>query len=160
MTSPAQPAIDALEIEAKRGTTYPATFRKEVENRSKRVLGEHFGLTKYGVNFVELEAGAWSAQRHWHTHEDEFIYVLTGELVVVTEQGEQTLTPGMFAGFPAGKADGHHLINRGSAAAAYLEIGDRNALDEVYYPDIDLELRPDGEGGHEFSRRDGSRYDL
>lgn len=152
-------AIEAVEIEGKRSTSYPDEFRRPVENRHKRAIGDCFGLTKYGVNYVELEPGTWSAQRHWHSHEDELIFVLTGELTLITDSGEQRLTPGMVAGFPAGVADGHHLVNRGNAVAAYLEIGDRDTADEVFYPDIDLELRSDGKGGRVFTRRDGSRYE-
>lgn len=159
MTHENRRAISALEIEGKRGTTYPEEFRSEVENRNKRALGNYFGLTKYGVNYVELEPGSWSAQRHWHSHEDEFIFVVSGELTLLTDGGEQPLKPGMVAGFPAGAADGHHLVNRGDTVAAYLEIGDRDAADEVFYPDIDLELRRDGAGRRVFTRRDGSRYE-
>ena len=158
MTDKNRRAIEVLEIEGKRGTSYPEEFRREVENRRKRAVGDHFGLTKYGVNYVELEPGSWSAQRHWHSHEDELIFVTSGELTLITDSGEQRLTPGMVAGFPAGVADGHHLVNRGETVAAYLEIGDRDAADEVFYPDVDLELRSDGEGGRVFRRRDGSRY--
>ena len=152
------PGIDALHIAGTGGTSYPEDFAGPVQNRNKRAMGDHFGLTHYGVNLVELEPGTWSAQRHWHTHEDEFVYVVSGELTLVTDAGEQVLTPGMVAGFPAGVADGHHLINRGDARASYLEIGDRRPDDEVFYPDIDLELRRDGKEELRFTRRDGTPY--
>ena len=152
-------ALPARDVEAKVGTTYPEKFRKEVASRSKRVLGDLFGLTNYGVNLVDLEPGGWSAQRHWHTREDEFIYVISGELTLVTDDGEQLLTPGMIAGFPAGAANGHHLINKSDSVASYLEIGDRIAEDEVYYPDVDLQLVSDGKGERVFTRRDGTPYD-
>ena len=152
-------AIVAHDVEARTGTTYPEPFRNEVESRSKRALGDVFGLTNYGVNLVELPPGIWSAQRHWHTREDEFIYVLSGELTLVTDEGAQVLTAGMVAGFPAGESNGHHLINNGDATASYLEIGDRIDEDEVFYPDIDLQLVPDDAGQRTFTHRDGKRYE-
>ena len=150
--------IDPLEIEAQTGTSYPEPYRDTVVARQKRVLGDAFGLSRYGVNLVELSPGTWSAQRHWHTHEDEFVFVVSGELTLVTDAGEQVLTPGMVAGFPAGESNGHHLVNKGDEVASYLEIGDRNPQDEVFYPDIDLLYRPSKEGEHEFTNRDGVPY--
>lgn len=151
-------AINALDVEARIGTTYPKQFTKEVASRSKRVLGDLFGLTNYGVNLVELAPGAWSAQRHWHTREDEFIYVLCGELMLVTDEGKQSLTAGMVAGFPAGESNGHHLVNESDASASYLEIGDRIPEDEVFYPDIDLQLVSGPEGDRIFTNRHGEPY--
>lgn len=156
MTTPETPAIDALQIDGVSGTTYPDEFADPVRRRYKRAIGDHFGLTGYGVNLVELEPGAWSAQRHWHTHEDELVYVVSGELTLISNAGEQRLSAGMVAGFKAGVEDGHHLVNRSQSPASYLEIGDRRNEDEVYYPDIDLELRRDGNSGHVFTRRDGT----
>ena len=153
-----KPAIAATDIASRTGSSYPLPFRKPVETRSKRRIGDHFGLTKYGVNYVELPPGAWSAQRHWHTHEDELVLVLEGELVLVTEAGEQLLTPGMVAGFPAGEPSGHHLVNRSDRIAVYVEIGDRDDRDEVYYPDIDLELRRGANAEYVFRHRDGTDY--
>lgn len=151
-------AINALDVEARIGTTYPEKFRNEVESRSKRALGDLFGLTNYGVNLVELAPGSWSSQRHWHTHEDEFIYVLTGELTLITDEGKQSLAAGMIAGFPAGEANGHHLANETGATASYLEIGDRIPEDEVFYPDIDLQLVSGPDGDRMFTHRDGELY--
>lgn len=151
-------ALTPADVERRVGTTYPEPFRKQVETRSKRLLGDAFGLTRYGVNLVDLPPGQWSSQRHWHTHEDEFVYVLSGELTLVTDRGEEVLTPGMFAGFRAGDANGHHLANNGTDTATYLEIGDRDPGDEVFYPDIDLQLVSDGEGHRVFTRRDGNPY--
>jgi uncharacterized cupin superfamily protein len=150
--------IDPLEIEAQTGTSYPEPYRETVVARRKRVLGDAFGLSRYGVNLVELSPGTWSAQRHWHTHEDEFVFVVSGELTLITDAGEQVLTPGMVAGFPAGDANGHHLINKSDEVASYLEIGDRNPQDEVFYPDIDLLLKVNEVGEHEFTNRDGVPY--
>jgi len=151
-------AILAVDVDAVIGTTYPDPFKKEVASRSKRALGDLFGLSHYGVNLVELSPGNWSAQRHWHTQEDEFIYILSGELILVTDNERILLTSGMVAGFPAGEANGHHLVNESDSLATYLEIGDRNAGDEVFYPDVDLQLVADGGGGRHFTRRDGSPY--
>ncbi len=156
MSNPA--AIDVQTVAARSGSTYPEQFRSEVKARSKRVLGDLFGLTHYGVNLVDLQPGSWSAQRHWHTTEDEFVYVVSGELTLVTNDGEQSMTAGMVAGFPAGAENGHHLVNNSDSAATYLEIGDRKAEDECNYPDIDLLLKSDGEGGHMFTNRDGKPY--
>ena len=150
--------IDPQEIEPRTGTGYPQPYQENVASRSKRVLGNAFGLNQYGVNLVELSPGTWSSQRHWHTHEDEFIYVVSGELTLITDAGEQTLTPGMVAGFPAGDSNGHHLVNRSTESATYLEIGDRNPEDEVFYPDIDLLYKANDEGEREFTNREGVRY--
>ncbi len=127
-------------------------------DRAKRALGDAFGLSRYGVNLVDLSPGTWSSQRHWHTHEDEFIYVISGHLTLITDVGEQILTAGMVAGFPAGDSDGHHLINKSDETASYLEIGDRNTQDEAFYPDIDLLYKRNDEGEHEFTNRDGLPY--
>ena len=151
-------AISALDVEARAGTTYPEEFRKEVASRSKRVLGDLFGLTNYGVNLVELAPGAWSAQRHWHTRADAFIYILSGGLTLVTDEGKQIMSVGMIAGFPAGESNGHHLVNNSTTPATYLEIGDRIKEDEVFYPDIDLQLVSDQNGNRIFTNRDGEPY--
>ena len=151
-------AIDPHEIEPRTGTGYPEPFRQNVVSRRKRALGDAFGLTRYGVNLVELPPATWSSQRHWHTQEDEFILVVSGELTLVTDEGEQLLTPGMVAGFPAGDRNGHHLVNNSQGVACYLEIGDRNAQDEVIYPDIDLLYKMDDHGDHVFTNRDGVPY--
>lgn len=146
-------AIDPKVLPTDTETSYPAQFRSEVAGRTKKVLGDAFGLTQYGVNLVELPPGAWSAQRHWHSHEDEFVYVVEGELTLVTDAGEQVLNAGMVVGFPAGDSNGHHLVNRSTQPARYLEIGDRNTLDECHYPDIDLFL-----SGGAFIHKNGKPY--
>lgn len=153
-----KPAIEWQSISGRKGTTYPQPFAEPVLHRYKRRVGEHFGLTQFGVNAVDLEPGAWSAQRHWHTREDELVYVIAGEIMLVTDEGEQMLTAGMTAGFPAGVGVGHHLVNRSDVIASYIEIGSRSSEDRVFYPDIDLELHPDDTGVKTFRRRDGSDY--
>jgi uncharacterized cupin superfamily protein len=153
-----RPAVDPATLPPRRGSGYPEPFRAAVEGRIKRVLGDAFGLTQFGINLVEMPPGCWSSQRHWHSHEDEFVYVVSGELVLVTDAGEQPMRKGMVAGFKAGRADGHHLINRSSAPAVYLEIGTRIAEDETVYSDIDMEARPLPEGGHVFVHKNGEPY--
>jgi uncharacterized cupin superfamily protein len=152
------PALDPKTVPARRGSSYPEPFRAVVATREKRPLGDATGLTQFGVNLVELPPGCWSSQRHWHTHEDEFVYVLEGELTLVTDRGEQVLRAGMAAGFPAGKADGHHLINRSDRPATYLEVGTRHDdVDEVDYSDIDMAIRH-RDGAQVFVRKSGEPY--
>jgi uncharacterized cupin superfamily protein len=116
-------------------------------------LGEAAGLTDFGVNLLRLPPGTWSSQRHWHTAEDEFVYVLEGEVVLVTDAGEETLRPGDCAGFKAGDEDGHHLQNRSQADVVLLEVGSRKADDAGDYPDIDLRFSPKG-----YTHKDGSPF--
>lgn len=137
---------------------YPQQFKHLVAGRSKKRLGDAAGIKNFGVNLVKLAPESCSALRHWHTKQDELIYVLEGEITLVTNQGEQTLTAGMVAGFPAGLADGHHLTNRCNSVAMYLEIGDRTPEDEVNYPDVDL-IAKHSDHGWIFSRKDGSLYE-
>ena len=154
---PRAPALDPGEVAVRQGSSYPAAFREPCRTRIKRALGDALGLSNFGVNLVTLPPGAWSAQRHWHSHEDEFVYVVDGELTLITDGGEQALTAGQAAGFPAGKADGHHLVNKGSAPATYLEIGDRRGDDAVTYPDVDLHL-PSTPEGRVFTNKKGEPY--
>ncbi len=151
------PALDPSTIEATRGSNYPEAFKPRVAGRTKQRLGNALGLKNFGVNLTTLEPGSASALRHWHLTQDEFIYVVSGELVLVTDAGEQVLTAGMCAGFPAGKADGHHLVNRSSHDAAYLEVGDRTSGDGAHYPDDDLVAKAVG-NGWQFTRKDGTPY--
>ena len=138
------------------GSGYPTPYDHPCRLRARRRLGDAAGLTQFGVNLMCLPPGAWSSQRHWHTAEDEFVYMLEGELVLVTESGEEMLRAGDCAGFKAGVADGHHLQNRSQQNAVYLEIGSRQpATDGVTYPDIDL-LAP--AGATDYTHVDGSPY--
>ena len=132
-----------------RGTAYPPPYQPFVNERIKRRLGDVAGLDQFGVNLVHLPAGAWSSQRHWHTTEDELIYILSGELVLVTDAGEQVMRPGDCAGFKAGDANGHHLINRTTTTATYLEVGTRMADGVTDYPDIDMKnIKRDGKSSY------------
>lgn len=151
--------IDPAGLPERLGSGYPAPYEEACRARRKRGLGDAGGLTQYGVNLVALPAGALSSQRHWHSHEDEFVWIVSGELVLVTDGGEQVLRPGMAATFPAGVEDGHHLVNRGTQDAVYLEVGGRVAEDACSYPDIDLHLEPDGRGGHRFVHKSGEPYE-
>lgn len=154
---PELPALDPGAVEERRGSGYPEPFKSRMGDRTKRRLGEACGLTKFGVNLVTLGPGGQSALRHWHTLEDEFVYVLEGEVVLVTNEGEQTLTAGMCAGYPAGKRDAHHFINRSQRPAKYLEMGPRIEGDVAFYPDDDL-LWVETEQGTVAAHKDGRRY--
>lgn len=138
------------------GGGYPAPHDEPCRQRKRVRLGDAAGLTQFGVNVLRLSPGVWSSQRHWHTAEDEFVYVLEGEVVLVTDAGEEVLRAGDCAGFKAGAADGHHLQNRTNADVVLLEIGSRNPDgDAVDYPDIDLEIRA---GSSAFLHKDGTPY--
>ena len=151
------PALDPATVAEVRGSGYPEPYRSRMGDRVKRRLGEACNLTKFGVNLVTLSPGGQSALRHWHTLEDEFVYVLSGEVVLVTDGGEQRLTPGMCAGYPAGSRDAHHFVNRSSAPATYLEIGNRIDGDNAFYPDDDLMWCDDGNGPYG-AHKDGRGY--
>ncbi len=152
------PKIDYAKIEVKRGMSiYPAPFRDEMKGRNKSALGTQAGLTQFGVNLTELEPGAKSALRHWHEHEDEFIYVLTGELTLIDDDGETPLGAGEAAGFKAGVPNGHHLVNQSSEPAVYLEIGTRADEERGHYPDDDLAFLKT-RNGFQFTHKDGTPY--
>ncbi len=151
------PALDPSEVTSATSSNYPDPFKPFVTGRNKRRLGEVLGLNNFGVNLTTLKSGAQSALRHWHKTQDEFIYVVSGELTLVTNVGEQILHTGMCAGFPAGFMEGHCLINRSNEDASYLEVGDRTADDHVVYPDDDLVARL-VDGQWRFERRDGTQY--
>lgn len=151
------PALDPASVAPKAGSGYPAPFDQPCATRERRALGDAVGLSQFGVNEMTLPPGAWSSQRHWHENEDEFVYVLEGEVVLITDGGEQTLGPGMAAGFPAGKPDGHHLVNKSDRPARMLEIGTRAARERADYPDIDMKVEADGDG-FRFLHKDGEPY--
>lgn len=138
MTDLKLPALDPVSVEEKRASGYPEPYRTRMGDRAKKRLGDACGLTKFGVNLVTLGPGGQSALRHWHTLEDEFVYVLAGEVVLISEVGEQILRAGMCAGYPAGRRDAHHFVNRSKEPALYLEIGNRIDGDNAFYPDDDL----------------------
>jgi uncharacterized cupin superfamily protein len=148
--------IDLAAVPVTRGTGYPPPFDTPCRERVRQRLGDAAGLTQFGVNRLTLTPGTWSSQRHWHTVEDEFVLVLEGEVVLVTDAGEEVLHAGDCAGFRAGDADGHHLQNRSDRDAVVLEIGARRpAEDEAFYPDIDLHALKARAG---YAHRDGTPY--
>lgn len=139
-----------------RPSRYPPELAAKAGTREKRPLGDLFGLSNFGVNLTRLPPSAASALRHAHTRQDEFIYVLEGRLVLITDAGETPLFPGMCAGFRAGSGDAHHLVNRGAEDAVYLEVGDRSPEDAVAYPDDDLKVEPGPDGRARYLRKDGT----
>jgi uncharacterized cupin superfamily protein len=138
-------------------SSYPEPFYSRVLGRQKRPLGDLFGLTHFGVNLTRLVPGAISALRHAHSAQDEFIYILEGEPVLVTDAGETALKPGMCAGFKAG-GDAHHLVNRTARDVIYLEVGDRSMPDDVRYPDDDIRGAHDPAGRRIFLRKNGQPF--
>jgi len=148
------PKIDLTKAPVRTGTRYPAPHDVPCRTRHRVQLGDGGGLTQFGVNLLTLKPGVWSSQRHWHRKEDEFVYVLSGEVVLITDDGEDVLKPGDCAAFPAGVENGHHLINRSDADATLLEVGTRSGKDSGVYPDIDMVF----DMGRGFSRKDGTPY--
>ena len=150
------PAALACEaVPARGGSGYPPVFAARVGERLRRRLGEAFGLTQFGVNLVTLGPGAQSAMRHWHSHEDEFVYVLEGELTLVEDGGETLLRAGDCATFARNSGNGHHMINRSPTTALYLEVGSRNPDDVITCSDIDM-MSPSSDG--RFLHKDGTPY--
>ena len=151
------PKIDIASVKVESSTNYPQPYRAAVAGRSRQRLGNVVGLDQFGVNLTRLKPGAQSAQRHWHAAEDEFVYVIEGTLVLCEDDGETVLKAGDAAGFKAGVAYGHCLVNRSGEDAVYLEVGSRAAHEQVEYPDIDLRLRMD-ENGVSCTHKSGEPY--
>lgn len=150
--------IDVAAVAPILGSLYPPPFDLPCRTRERRRLGDAAGLTQFGVNLLRLAPGSWSSQRHWHSHEDEFVYVLAGVVTLVSDDGEEELRAGDAAGFKAGDANGHTLQNRSAADAVLLEVGSRNeAQDATTYPDADLRA-PAGGKPAMFMHRDGTPY--
>ena len=147
-------AARALDLPARTGSDYPAPHDAACLARIRRALGDAFGLSQFGVNLLDLPPGTWSSHRHWHERQDEFVYVLAGEVVLMTDEGETTLTPGMIAGFRAGSGNGHHLVNRSDTTVRVLEVGTRTTEEVAYYSDIDMMVREDA-GGWDYFTKDG-----
>ena len=149
------PKVDLESVPRRAGSGYPAPFDVPCATRIRQRLGTAGGLRDFGVNLMLLPPGGWSSQRHWHSHEDEFVWVLEGELVLVEDGGETLLRAGECAAFPGGSGNGHHLQNRSSALARYLEVGSRHPDDLTTCSDIDLQSHNrDGR----FVRKDGQPY--
>jgi uncharacterized cupin superfamily protein len=153
-----EPALDPSTLQPRIGSGYPEPFRSRVLPREKRALGDALGLTQIAVNLTTLSPGKESSMRHWHTREDELVFVLEGEVVLRTDAGEQTLTAGMCCGFKAGSKDGHQFINTSTKPVRYLEISNRDPEDTAEYPDVDMAYRRDAQGKGVYTRKDGSSY--
>jgi len=150
--------LDPQTLTEKAGSAYPADLSKELEGRFRRGLGNPLGIRNFGVNLLRLAPGAWSSQRHWHTRQDELIYILEGEVVLITNAGEEKLRAGMVAGFPAGGANAHHLVNQGDRDALVLEVGDRTQGDDVVYPDVDMTAHMELPA-YSFTKKNGTSFD-
>lgn len=153
-----KPALDPADVPPRSSSGYPEPFRSRVLPREKRALGDALGLTKVGVNLTTLPPGKESSMRHFHTREDELVFVVEGAVVLRTDEGEQLLTAGMCAGFPAGTRNGHQLVNRSDRPARYLEISNRDPEDSAEYSDVDLAYRKAPDGSAIFTRKDGSSF--
>lgn len=151
--------FDPLSLPESNATSYPEPYRAENMRRWNRRLGDHAGITNFGLNLTRIVPGGQSSSRHWHSRQDEFIYVLSGEVVLETDAGEEVLCAGQCAGFPAGERDGHRFLNRSSADALLLVVGDRTSGDEVGYPDIDMHGRLGADGRYRFTRKDGTKLE-
>lgn len=149
------PKIDFASVPTEKGSGYPSPFDHPCADRLRQRLGNAGGLTDFGVNLMQLPPGAWSSQRHWHSHEDEMVFVLTGELVLIEDDGETLLRAGDAAAFPRNTGNGHHMINRSSATATYIEIGSRHHDDITTCSDIDMKSA--NADGH-FVHKDGTAY--
>ena len=149
------PKIDLASVRTRKGSGYPPPFDAPCATRTRRRLGDAGGLRDFGVNLMTLPPGGWSSQRHWHSDEDELVYVLEGELTLVEDGGEAVLRAGDCAAFPKDSGNGHHLINRSGAMAVYLEVGSRQPADVAICTDIDvMSTNADGR----FVHKDGTPY--
>ena len=151
--------IDLSRAPRASGTRYPAPFDIPCRARQWLRLGDAAGLTQFGVNLLTLPPDSWSSQRHWHSHEDEFVFVVSGEVVLVSDSGDELLRAGDSAGFKAGSRDGHHLQNRSGSDAVLLIVGGRHDADHGEYPDIDLKFTAGRySGGGAYQHKDGTPY--
>jgi uncharacterized cupin superfamily protein len=149
------PKIDVAAVPRRKGSNYPPPFDAPCAARTRRRLGDAGGLGDFGVNLMTLPPGGWSSQRHWHSHEDELVYVLEGQVTLVEDGAETVLQAGDCAAFPKGSGNGHHLVNRSSAVAVYLEVGSRHPQDVTMYSDIDM-MSPNTDG--RYVHKDGTPY--
>ena len=152
------PKIEIDLVPVKAGSIYPAPFKTMAEGRARQALGDAGDLTQFGVNLTRLPPGAATAQRHWHEAEDELVFVVSGELTLIEDDGETVLGAGDAAAFKAGLADGHHLVNRSACDAVLLEVGSRAAEERGHYPDIDL-VYEKRDGAIRFTNKAGDPYD-
>lgn len=150
-------AIKATDAPKREGSRYPAPHNEPCINRTKHLLGDVFGLDQFGVNLAILQPGAWSSQRHWHEKEDEFIYVIEGNITLTDDSGDHLLTPGMCAGFKADNGNGHCLKNLTNKTVKYLEVGTRTAKDTAWYSDIDMKVSVQNRV-NTYTKKDGTPY--
>jgi uncharacterized cupin superfamily protein len=149
------PVVAVADVPLNKSIIYPPHLKAPFEGRAKRRVGDAVGMKNFGFNITTLEPGAWSSHRHWHTRQDEMIYLLEGELTLVTDSGRSVIKPGTAVGFPANSGESHNLINSGTTTAVYIEVGDRLPGDEVTYADVDLAARQNTPS-YSFTKRDGS----
>jgi len=149
------PKIDLAAVPVRKGAGYPHPFDEPCAGRTRKRLGDAAGLRDFGVNLMALPPGGWSSQRHWHSHEDEFVYVLEGELALIEDDGEIILRTGDCAAFPKATGNGHHMINRSDVMAVYLEVGSRSPADLTTCSDINM-MSSSADG--RFTHKDGSPY--
>ncbi len=147
------PKIDIAGLPVDTVCLYPDPFWKDIVGRERKRLGNAVGLSQFGVNLTTLKPGAWSSQRHWHQNEDEFVYIVAGEVVLCEDGGETVLKPGDTAGWKAGVPNGHCLINRTQRDAVYLEVGTRAKTERATYADIDMQVERDQDGQSVYSRK-------
>ena len=148
----------AEDVPEQTGSSYPDELKHITKDRYVRRLGEPGSITNFGINLVRLAPGGSSSWRHAHSKQDEFVYVMEGELVLETEAGQQTVQPGTCVGFPAGAGDAHRFLNATEKDASFLVVGDRTLGDVVDYPDIDLHAELDDSGKLQFTHKDGTPY--
>jgi uncharacterized cupin superfamily protein len=151
------PRIDIAKVPVDSRTNYPEPFNRAVEGRSRRRLGNAAGLDQFGVNLTTLKPGSATALRHWHEKEDELVYILEGEVVLIEDAGETLLKRGDGAGFKANVRNGHHLVNKSKSDAVLLEIGTRSKNERAEYADIDMQVIRD-ESGFRYLHKDGKPY--
>jgi uncharacterized cupin superfamily protein len=156
--SGAEMVVDPTSLSVESASVYPAPYADIVQGRHRARLSPALGLSRFGVNVLRIEPGGHSSARHWHTEQDEFVYVLEGEATLVTDEGDTIVRVGMAAGFPAGNPNGHVLVNRSDADVLVLEVGDRPTNEDVHYSDVDM-ANAVRDGQRHFTRKDGSEFD-
>lgn len=152
------PKIDIDALPVRHGSSYPGPMAAKMGARAQVALGDPMGLTQFGVNLVTLDPGALSSLRHWHEEQDEFLVLTDGELTLVDDHGETLLRAGDCAAFPAGDANGHHLVNKSETAGSFVVVGTRTPTEVGHYSDEDMMVTIDAAGYH-FTKRDGSPVD-
>ena len=153
------PIVKSSHIPVRIGSGYPPPFDEPCRERRREALSDAGGLTQFGVHRITLPPGAWSSQRHWHSHEDELVYILSGQPTLIDDSGETQLHPGDVTTHKAGVPNGHHMINRTNIPVIYLVVGSRRPeIDSGSYPDVDLQIPANGTAQREYERKDGSKY--